>query len=234
MHLFQPDDPRSLTRLIRVFTTLGVLLIVLTVVTLLNDALGLLDRFRLELYLFLLGALLAYLMAPAVHLLQHVVRKRWAAVLGAYILLFAILLLFGALLLAPFVSQAQSLVKGLRNPSTASLVNLQTVQRDLTTIQAELRTEQRLLADGQPILQQQVSKTQADIAAFVHDASYLTTDRNQPNVETIPPSYAHPIVVAAQQLQAAFGQGTTSMDANRAARTLTAANKAATQTNTIY
>src|SRR5665213_457411 len=153
MHLFQPDEPRSLTTLIRVFTILGLLLIVLTVVTLLDDALGLLDRFRLELYLFLLGALLAYLMAPAVRLLQRGLRKRWAAVLGAYVLLFAAVLLFGALLLTPFITQAQSLVKGLRNPSTASLAGLQTVQRDLTAIQAELSAQQRLLSGDQPILQ---------------------------------------------------------------------------------
>jgi predicted PurR-regulated permease PerM len=234
MHLFQPDQPRSLATLIRVFTILGVLLIVLTVVTLLDDALGLLDRFRLELYLFLLGALLAYLLAPAVRLLQHVVRKRWAAVLGAYVLLFAAVLLFGALLLTPFITQAQSLVKGLRNPSTASLAGLQTVQHDLTTIQAELNAQQRLLTAGQPILEQQSRKTQTDIAALVHDTSNLTVDTHKPSVETLPPSYAKIVVAAARQLQTTFGQVTTTIDTNRLARAIIAANQAATQTNTIY
>src|ERR1035437_6916716 len=172
MHLFQPDGSRSLATLIRVFTILGVLLIVLAVLALLNDILGLLDRFRAELYLFLLGALLAYLIAPAVRLLQRVLRKRWAAVFGTYLLLVAAVVLFGALLLTPFISQAQSLVKGLRNPSTTSLVGLQNVQRDLATIQTELSTQQLLLAGGQPILRQQVRQTQADLATLVHDASH--------------------------------------------------------------
>ncbi len=234
MQLFPPDEPRNLATLIRVFTILGVLLIVLTVVTLLNDALGLLDRFRLELYLFLLGALLAYLLAPAVRLLQRVVRKRWAAVLGAYVLLFAAVLLFGALLLTPFITQAQSLVKGLRNPSTTGLAAVQTVQRDLTAIQAELSAQQRLLTGGQPILEQQSRKTQTDIAALVRDTSNLTIDTHKPSVVMLPPSYARPIVVAVGQLQTAFGQVTTTIDATRMARAVTAANQAATQTNTIY
>ncbi|MGH2388520.1 MAG: AI-2E family transporter [Chloroflexota bacterium] len=234
MRLFQPDEPRNLTTLIRVFTILGVLLILLVVVALLNDIFGLLNRFRLGLYLFLLGALLAYLMAPAVRLLRRAVRKRWAAVLGAYILLFAVVLLFGALLLTPFITQAQSLVKGLRNPSTASLAGLQIVQRDLTAIQTELAAQQRLLAGGQPILQQQSRKTQTDIAALVHDTANLTVDTHQPAVETIPPSYADPIAAAVRRLQAAFEQVTTTIDTTRMARAVTAATQAVTQTNTIY
>jgi predicted PurR-regulated permease PerM len=142
--------------------------------------------------------------------------------------------LFGALLLTPFISQAQSLVKGLRNPSTTSLVSLQTVQRDITAIQAELSTQQRLLTSGQPVLLQQARQTEADITALVRDTSYLTTDKQQPGAATIPPSYAGPIVLAAQRLQAAFGHVTTTIDMDRLARAVNAAGEAATQTSAIY
>ncbi len=234
MHLFQSDEPRNLSTLIRVFTILGVLLILLAVVALLNDIFGLLNRFRQGLYLFLLGALLAYLMAPAVRLLRRAVRMRWAAVLGAYVLLFTVVLLFGALLVAPFITQAQSLVKGLRNPSAASLSGLQTVQRDLTAIQGELAAQQRLLTNGQPILREQARKTQTDIAVLVHDTLKLTADTEQPSVQTLPSSYAGPIVAAARRLQAAFEQATVRLDATRMARAVNAAAQAVTETNAIY
>jgi predicted PurR-regulated permease PerM len=83
-------------------------------------------------------------------------------------------------------------------------------------------------------LLQQVHQTQADIAALVHDTSHLTTDTHQPGVATIPPSYARPIVVAANRLQTAFGQVTTTIDTDRLARARTAASEAARQTSTIY
>jgi predicted PurR-regulated permease PerM len=234
MHLFQPDGPRSLATLTRVFTILGVLLIVLAILALLNDILGLLDRFRSELYLFLLGALLAYLIAPAVRLLQRAVRKRWAAVLGAYVLLFAAVLLFGALLLTPFISQAQSLVRDLRNPSTASLASLQNVQKDLVAIQSELSAQDRLLATGRPILLRQVHQTQVEISTLLRDTARLTVDSHQPGVATLPPSYSAPIVIATTQLQVAFSQISTTIDTERLAHALSAATAAATQTRAIY
>ncbi|HWE63182.1 MAG TPA: AI-2E family transporter [Chloroflexota bacterium] len=233
MHLFQSDRSPGLGTLIRVFTILGLLLIVLAVLALLGDIFGLLDRFRSELYLFVIGALLAYLMAPAVRILQRVLRLQWAAVLAAYLLLFAGVLLFGALLLTPFISQAQSLVKNMRNPSTASLAPLHAVQSDLAAIQADLRTQQSLLANGRPILLQQVRQTQSDITRLVRQVSSLTTGRAQPGKAPIPPSYANSLVAPVNQLQATYGQ-VTNIDASRLASALAAANAAATQATTIY
>lgn len=234
MHLFQPDRSHSVTTLIRVFTILGVLLIVLAVLALLGDLFGLLDRFRTEIYLFLIGALLAYLMAPAVRLLQRVLRLKWAAVLGAYLLLFAGVLLFGALLLTPFITQAQSLVKNMRNPSTASLVRLHDVQKQLSGIQTDLNTQQHLLSAGSPIPVQQVQQTQADIAALLQQAATLTTAKPPPGAAPIPPSYVTPIVGALRQLQSAYGSVTTTLDAGRLTRSQTAATTAATHAKSAY
>jgi predicted PurR-regulated permease PerM len=62
----------------------------------------------------------------------------------------------------------------------------------------------------------------------------LTVDTHKPSVETLPPSYAKIVVAAARQLQLTFGQVTTTIDSTRMARAITAANQAATQTNTVY
>jgi predicted PurR-regulated permease PerM len=220
--------------LIRVFTILGVLLIVLAVLALLGDILGLLDRFRSELYLFIIGALLAYFMAPAVHILQRMLRIKWAAVLGAYLLLFAGVLLFGALLLTPFISQAQSLVKNLRNPSAASLAPLHTVQSDVAGVQTDLRAQQSRLGSGGPILLQQVQHTQSDITRLAQQVSSLTTGKTRQGQAPIPPSYANTLVAPVNQLRAAYGQGTTTIDANRLASSLAAANIVTKQANAIY
>lgn len=229
MHLLQPDRSPGLGTLIRVFTILGVLLIVLAMLALLGDILGLLDRFRSELYLFVIGALLAYLMAPAVRILQRVLRLQWAAVLAAYLLLFAGVLLFGALLLTPFISQAHSLVENMRNPSATSLAPLHAVQSDLTAVQEDLHTQQSRLGSGGPILQREVQQTQTDIARVVRQVSSLTTGKSP-----IPPSYANPLVTPVDQLQATYGQTTATIDADRLANALAAANAAATQATTIY
>lgn len=234
MHLFQPDRSPNLAMLIRVFTILGVLLIVLAVIALLGDILGLLNRFRSELYLFVIGALLAYLIAPAVRMLQRGLRKQWAAVLGAYLLLFVGVLLFGALLLSPFITQAQSLVNNMRNPSAASLAPLRTIRTDIAGIQADVSAQQSLLGSGRPILLQQVQRTQADIAGLVQQVSSLTAPGSRPGQAPIPPSYANPLVASARQVQAAYGQASTTIDAARLTRTRTATDAAATQADTIY
>src|SRR4029077_12100217 len=129
----------------------------------------------------------------------------WAAVLGAYLLLFAAVLLFGFLLLTPFITQARSLVKDLQNPSRASLVRLHNVQTDLEVIQSALSAQQQLLVHGHPILLRQVQQTQTDIARLVQEVSTLTTEKVPSGEAQIPPSYANPIVAPVDQLQAAYG-----------------------------
>jgi predicted PurR-regulated permease PerM len=232
MHLFEPDQSRNLNTLIRVFTVLGVLLIAVAIFALLGDILSLLGRFQSVVYLFLLGALLAYLMAPVARVMQRVVRKAWIAVVSAYMLLLIGVLAFGALLLTPFVTQAQSLVKGLRNPSAASLAPLRAVQQDLDAVKTDLSAQQHLLTASHPIPQNQVQQTQAIIARLAGEVSRLTIATNRPGVVPLPPSYAAPIVATVSQLQAAYGQVTATPDTDRVAKAVAAAAQASTQADT--
>ena len=236
MHLLEPDRPEGLATLIRVFIVLGLLLIVLAVLTLLNDTLGLLDRFRSELYLFVIGALLAYLMAPAVRILQRVLRAAWAAVLGAYLLLFAAVLVFGALLVTPFVTQAQSLVKHMQNPSASSLVRLQDIRGEIGGVQAELGAQGQLLGAGRPIPQAQVRQTQAEIARLVRQVEGFSNDALPQNVAPIPLSYVIPVAAPLKRLRAAYGQvaTATAVDSNGLVPSQAAADQAASQANSGY
>ncbi len=234
MHLFEPDRPQNLATLIRVFIVLGVLLIAQTSLGLLSDVLGLFDRFRSVLYLFVIGALLAYLMAPAVHMLQRVVRKQWAAVIGAYLLLLACALGFGALLLTPFVSEAKDLIKNLENPSKSSLVRLLTVKNDYAAIVADVTAVQDRIAAGHPVLISQVQQAQAALGTLVQDASNLTNQNTLDGVVAIPPSYANPILTSAHQLQSAYEPVLSTLSSSWLARFLTQADQAAQQANATY
>ena len=232
MARFQPDWPKGTAFLVRACTFLVVLLIVLALFALIGNILGFLDHFRTELYMFVLGALLAYLIAPAVRILKRIVRKQWAAILGAYLLLFAAAVLFGFLLLAPFVSQTQSLVKHMQNPSASSLVRLQQIQRDLQRVQSDLGTQQRQYAAGNPIPLQDVQRSMAMIDGLSGQVAILTTAEVRPGDARIPPSYANPIVTAVSQLDAAYGQ--VAAHADQLAAAVAAAGRAATLTHTAY
>ena len=234
VHLFEPDQPQNVGMLVRVFIVLGVLLIAQTTLGLLGDILLLFDRFRSVLYLFVIGALLAYLMAPAVRMLQHVVRKQWAAVICAYLLLFACALGFGALLLTPFVSEAKDLIKNLENPSKSSLVRLLAVKNDYTTVVAGVNAQAERIALGQPVPVDIVQQTQSVLATLVHDASVLTIEKTPDGVVAIPPSYANPLVATARQLQSAYRPAVSMLNAAWLARFQSQTNLAARQANATY
>ena len=196
MQLIRRERSQNIDTLITVFIVLGVLLIALAIFTLIGDVLGFLHRFRSEIFLFVIGAILAYLLAPLVHLLQRVVRKRWAAVLGAYIMLFVGLIVFAFLLINPFISQARSLVDNLHNPGAASLQGFDPIKKGVERIQVDLTT------------QQPVQQTRADIAALQQEISNLSTASPPHGRIEIPPSYVAPIAALAGQLASDFRKAT--------------------------
>jgi len=203
--LLQPDRSPNTATMLRVFTILAVLLIAQTTIGLLGDVLDLLALFRSELYLFIAGALLAYLMSPAVRMLQHALRKTWAAVIGAYLLLFVLVLGAGALLLTPFVSQAQALRSDTRSPSSASLVRLSNLKSQLGLVESQLSALQSNLSSGS-LQTSQVLKIQTDTTAALTMASDLASSQVPSGQVQIPPSYAKPIVADVLQLQSAYVQ----------------------------
>jgi len=218
MQLLQQDPAKNIATLVKVAIVLGVLLIAVAAVILVGNFLGLLSKFSSELYLFILGAIIAYLMAPLVYLLQRVTRKRWAAVLCSYLLVLAVLAGFVVLLINPFISQAQSLVGNLHNPSSGSLGLLRQARQDIARVQADFSASN-----------QSVRSTKNDIAVLVKQVTALTSGNTPPGAIQLPPSYIESLVTQTQQLQSDYTQATAmsgTIDASTLARAVTAANAA--------
>ena len=237
MQLFRPDWSPNVATLIRILTILAWLLIVLAVIALIGDALDLLARFRSEVYLFVIGAILAYLMAPVVQLLKRVVRKQWAAVLTAYLLLFAGLVIFAILLINPFISQAGSLVSNLHNPNSTNLASIQIVQRAIGSVQADLEAQQVLLGNHQAISPQQVQQTQSDITTLAREVSGLSPATLPHGAIQIPPSYVTPILAPVTLLRVDYGGFASTpnpTDPARLSSPISDANTAAAQAQATY
>jgi predicted PurR-regulated permease PerM len=220
MQLLQQDPSRNLATLVKVFIVLGVLLIAVAAVILIGNFLGLLSKFKSELYLFILGAIIAYLMAPLVNLLQRVTRQRWVAVLCSYLLVLAALAGFAVMLINPFISQAQSLVGNLHNPSSGSLGPLRQVRQDIARVQADFR------ASGQP-----GQSTKDDLAILAHHVTALTSPKTPTGAIQLPPSYIGPLLTQTRLAQTDYTQATAKsgpIDTALLARAVTAADAAAT------
>ncbi len=194
----------------------GILLIIIAALFLIGSILDLLHRFKSVILLFVLGAILAYLMESMARLLQRVLQKRWASVLGAYLLLFIALGVFGVLLLNPFVSQAQSLVNNLHEPSAASLRGLQRIEKTSRTIQRQVSQQKgnsTSAAAGVPTIQ----KTRGEISRLRHEVSTLTAIKTRAGQIKIPPSYLSPILFMANRLGSTYAS-TSHVNFSRATR----------------
>jgi len=198
VQMLHGNRSQNIDTLIRVSIVLGVLLIVLVVLSLLGFVLDLLHRFKSEIFLFIIGALLAYLMAPLVRLLQRGLRRRWAAVLCSYLILFVALVVFAILLINPFISQARSLVDNLRNPAGASLQGLRLVQQEAQRVRFDLAT-------GQP-----AEQTGAHISSLQRAVSNLTTANPPHGQIRIPPSYITPIADQVNRLASDYAKAQSS------------------------
>ncbi|HEX8918282.1 MAG TPA: AI-2E family transporter [Chloroflexota bacterium] len=209
MQFLRESRSQRLDALITMACVLAVLLIALVGWVLLGDVLGILGRFRQQILMFIFGALLAYLILPLVNLLQRFVRKRWAAVAGSYLLIFLAFILFGVLLLNPFISQARSLVNNMRNPAATSLQSLDTVRRDAQTLYTTLSQQQQLITGGRSPSPLAVHQTQAKISMLQRHISNLLSNAPPAGQIRVPPSYVTPITTPAIQLAAAYTRATT-------------------------
>ncbi|HZT97224.1 MAG TPA: AI-2E family transporter [Chloroflexota bacterium] len=203
MQLFRGGRSRNIDLLIRIFMVLGILLIIIAALFLLGSAFSLLHRFKSVILLFVLGAILAYLMESLARVLQRVLQKRWASVIGAYLLLFIALSVFAVLLLNPFVSQAQSLVNDLHDPSPASLHRLATVQRDAAAVNAAIRTQASSAVSTSggsgpaPSTVNRIARLRREIAG-------LGAIRTKAGQTKFPSSYIAPLSSAAARLAADY------------------------------
>ncbi|HEX6508213.1 MAG TPA: AI-2E family transporter [Chloroflexota bacterium] len=210
MELLRGSRSEKLDRLITIAIVLGMLLIVLASAALLSSIGGILGKFRQQILLFVFGALIAYLLVPLVNLLQRLVKVRWAAVAGSYLLVLVALILFGVLLLNPFISQAQSLAANLRAPAAASLQSLQRVRNDLRSIHMTLKDQQQLVSSGRPVSLQIQQQTAGQIKAVQQELSNISVNALPRGQIRIPPSYVTPIKTPVDQMASAYETATAS------------------------
>jgi predicted PurR-regulated permease PerM len=225
-------------------TILVVLLIILASLAILYVLFTVLARFRQVILLFVLGAILAYALAPVVSGVQMAVRKRWAAILTVYLLVVAGLLLLGYLLFTPFVQQGQSLVNNLQNPPKNSLQAVKIVQATAERVQSDLISQQGLSSGGSASPQSDIEQTRRDIAALqqivsnLKTASAPTPSTTQPlgsalpkptSQTQIPPSYIASISRAVVALASSYADATKSpgaVDQNLLARAISQSQSA--------
>jgi|GEM_PF-3766216 len=106
--------------LLRLAVLLAALLIVLASFALLDIFFQVLRRFGNVVVLFTLGAIVAYVLHPAVNRATAMLAKRWAGMLAVYGGVTGSLAILTVLLFQPLLSQSSSLVSALHNPSARS------------------------------------------------------------------------------------------------------------------
>jgi predicted PurR-regulated permease PerM len=123
--------------------TLLILGTILATFALLYAAQDILSRFTQAILLFVLGAIVAYVLTPVVNGLQGVLRTRWIAIIVTY-LVFAIgLVSIAVMLFTPFIQQSQSLVDNLRTPASGSLQTIVQVETQANALRQTLLSEQK-------------------------------------------------------------------------------------------
>jgi predicted PurR-regulated permease PerM len=215
------DWGRIQTRLTVALLALAVLLAVFAVLQVL---LSLAARFSQTILMFVIGAIVAYLLIPAVNAIQRMVRQRWMAIVLVYVLVFAVFMGLGTLLFSPFVQQARSLAANLQKPSPASLQGVVAVKTSAAKVATDLTFQQGLVDSGLPVPSADVQKVLTEIAALQNNivnlqqstlvraqvaAQPLRGGTQAPVARTrIPPSYVQPMRDDAAKIDAAYTQAT--------------------------
>lgn len=210
MRFLQGSEAQRQDRLVTLLIVLVTLLIVLAAFVLLGDVLGVLGKFRQAVLMFLGGAILAYLMAPLVRVIQVGLRSRALSIAVSYLVLFAALVLLGVLLVNPFVSQARSLQSNLRSPAGSSLSSLQSLQRQAAALNRELTSQLNTVTVGQSVSPNDIRRTQTDISQFGVALAAVSSAPSRSGQTTIPPSYVKSISAELQHLRTDYSKWQTS------------------------
>lgn len=142
---------------------LTILLVILAAYAILYITGTILVRFAGAIFLFVLGAILAYILSPLVNRLEVAFHARWLAILLSYVLVAAALLALAVMLFSPFIQQSQSLIDNLHNPSSSSMERVARIQRDATGLRTVLDHQRRRVLSGGSIANTTVSETSARI-----------------------------------------------------------------------
>jgi predicted PurR-regulated permease PerM len=172
----RPRDWQAL--LVRLQVALYMLLLVIATLVILYVIIAILGKFYQTIFLFVIGAIFAYLLIPVVNLTQRMLRKRWAAILSVYLGVFLVIGILGVLLLNPFVAQAQSLAANLQHPSKASLKDVKALASRASQIHSDVEGESNAFSKGTNPPAAEILRTRAEIAALEQS---LATLKNPPN-----------------------------------------------------
>jgi predicted PurR-regulated permease PerM len=241
------DWGRIQNRLTIALLALAVLLAFFAVFEVLISLAG---RFSQPILMFVIGAVVAYLLIPPVNAVQRMVRMRWAAILLVYLLVFVIFLTVGTLLFSPFVQQARSLAANLQQPSQASLQGVTAVKAAASRVASDLSFQQGLVDSGLQPPAGDVQKIRTEIAALRSNIDSLQQSTvakptvtvrggtQAPQARTrIPPSYVQPMRADATKLDASYARATAnpaSFDKTALAQAVTEAAAVRSDANTTY
>ncbi|MGI8826891.1 MAG: AI-2E family transporter [Chloroflexota bacterium] len=121
--------------------TLTILLVILAAYALLYVTFSILFRFKQAILLFVVGAMLAYILTPVVNRLEAALRYRWLGIVLSYSALATSLFALGFMLFTPFIDQSKSLVDNLQNPTASSLKTITRVDRDAAKLEHALQLQ---------------------------------------------------------------------------------------------
>lgn len=205
--------------------TLLILGTILASLALLYAAQAILSRFAQALLLFVLGAIVAYVLTPMVNGLQGIFRQRWIAILCAYLAFAVALVSLAVMLFTPFIQQSQSLVDNLRTPAAGSLQTIARVDAQAGALRRRLLAEEGVVhargslgatdiaADRRALanLQRAVTDLKHGTLSGLSHPRYHTSksggNRLSPNPEPqtlVPPSYVLPISTELRRLMTAY------------------------------
>lgn len=203
--------------LVRLAAILAALLVVLASAAVLFIAIGLIQRVGSVLVLFALGAIIAYVLTPAVNRMTAMLGKRWAGTAAVYLGLVVILAILAVSLFQPLLSQSSSLVSALNKPTTGSFRLLTRVGEDADVIEHEVQTQVSIVQAGGRLPRQRTQRVQAEIAKVTSEVNELVKpppsqpgrNRNSKTPQAqvrIPPSYLSPLQTAALALSTDYGR----------------------------
>jgi len=218
-------NPRDWGRIqSRLTVALLALAVLLALFAVLQVLLSLAARFSVTILMFVIGAIVAYLLIPAVNAIQRVVRQRAVAILLVYVLVFAVFTGLGTLLFSPFVQQAQSLAANLQKPSTASLQGVTAVRTSAVQVARDLSFQQGLADSGLTpsaadiqMVRTEIGALQSNITSLQQStvagpsvaAQPLRGGTQAPVARTrIPPSYVLPMQSDAAKIALNYAQAT--------------------------
>lgn len=176
-----------------------------------------LGRFSQAFFLFVVGAIGAYVMLPAVDWVQRWLRRKLVAIFVVYLVLALTALALGVLFFAPFVQQGEDLMRALRPPPPESTQTLSSLQTGARQTYSALLVQQDQLSGGSVIPQSDIEQTTAQIRAMQQDLADLERDSTSGPAASplagleqvgLPPSYLTSISTWLSALASTYSEAT--------------------------